>query len=163
MKKLRLTFSALITIFFLSNAFKAVSDNYFQIGSKKWNIETSEMANESYDTKSKFELDFISDANKLSKAQTFIYLSLTSSNTYKIADGIYEISETSLNDREPYRFNGSVFINKKEVQIVNGTFSVENKNETIAVHMNFKLANGDILNGIYNGKISSFDRSNTYN
>jgi hypothetical protein len=163
MKKILLFTIPLLGLFFLITAFKNVSENFFQISSKKWNLESAEIANESYDVKSKFELDFMSEVNKLSDAKTFIYLSLTSSNTYKVADGIYEISLTSLSGREPYHFNGSVFINDKEIKIVDGTFSVENINEAISVHMIFKLANGDILNGIYNGEFTSIDRSKNYN
>ncbi|MCM4155949.1 hypothetical protein [Gramella sp. AN32] len=162
MKNSLLTSVTLIVIFFLNNSFKVASDNYFQIGSKNWKLESAEITNESYDNKSKFEIDFISGTSKLSDAQTFIYISLTSANTYKVADGIYTISKKSLSDREPYRFNGSIFINNKEVKIVDGTFSVE-MNESFSVHMIFKLANGDILNGNYNGKYSSFDRSKNYN
>ena len=75
MRNILLTFVALFSIFFLSTSFKTISNNYFKIGDKVWNLQSVELANESYDTKSKFELDLISGTNKLSDAETFIYLS----------------------------------------------------------------------------------------
>ena len=162
MRNILLTLVALFSIFFLSISFKTISDNYFKIGDKVWNLQSVELANESYDTKSKFELDLISGTNKLSDAETFIYLSLTSSTTYNLSNGIYEISNASLSEREPYKFNGSVFINDKEVEIIGGTFSIEGLKNSIFVNMNFKLANGDVLNGSYTGAFSSLNRSKSY-
>ena len=91
-----------------------------------------------------------------------LYIFLTSSTTYSLSNGIYEISNTSLSEREPYKFNGSVFINNKEVEIIGGTFSVEGLKNSIFVNMNFKLANGDVLTGGYTGAFSSLNRSKSY-
>ena len=91
-----------------------------------------------------------------------LYIFLTSSTTYSLSNGIYEISNTSLSEREHYKFNGSVFINNKEVQIIGGTFSVEGLKNSIFVNMNFKLTNGDVLTGSYTGAFSSLNRSKSY-
>ena len=150
---------SLIGVFVLTTAFTITSKNYFEIGHKKWNLESAIIANESYEVNSKFDLDLISDGKEFSDAKTYIWLSLTSSNTSKVADGLYEFSSKPLSNREPFHFNGSVFINEMEIKIVNGTFTVETLKDNVSVHMIFKLANGNILNGEYNNKFSAEDRS----
>lgn len=158
MKKSLLLLTILFPAFFLFSAFNTISENYFEIGSKKWNLQSAIIANESYGINSKFELDLLSDKRELSEAKTFIWLSLTSTGTEKITEGVYKFSQASLNDRAPFGFNGAVHINGEEIKIDNGSFSLETFNEAVSVHFVLELANGNIVKGNYKGPFSSVDR-----
>lgn len=158
MKKSLLFSAILFPVIFLFSAFNTISENYFEIGSKKWNLQSAIIANESYGLNSKFELDLISDKTELSEAKTFIWLSLTSSGTEKITEGVYKFSQASLNDRASLGFNGAVFINGEAIKIVNGSFSLETLDETVSVHFVLELANGNIVKGTYKGPFSAVDR-----
>lgn len=152
-----ISFGALILFF--TSAFMANSDNYFEIGSKQWNLKSGQIANESFDLNSKFGLDLIGEKTDSSKDNSLIWFSLTSTNTDKIKDGFYEFSSTPLNDRAPYSFNGSVKISDREFKITNGSFSIKTLEDSISVNFILELANGNIVNGKYNGKVSLADRS----
>jgi hypothetical protein len=139
-----------------------IPNNFFTIGKNTYSLSFFQLANESYATKSKFEVDLITDNEDLSKAKTFLYFSLTSDNTSNLSKGIYQFSSAALNDRLPFNFNGSVKINNHTVEIIGGTISLENQGAEYDIQFILKLKNGDVAKGIYRGKALDVDRSRAY-
>src|SRR5687767_12746380 len=125
--------------------------NFFTIGNNRYALSFSEIANESYSTKSKFEVDLLTEEKELAKAKTFIWFSLTSNNTATLADGIYQFSSGELNDRLPLHFNGSVKINNHVVEIIGGTVSIAHREREYDIQFILKLQNGDQAKGMYRG------------
>lgn len=139
-----------------------IPNNFFTVGKNTYSLSFFQLANESYGTKSKFEVDLMTEDEDLSKAKTFLYFSLTSDNTSILSNGIYEFSSAALNDRLPFNFNGSVKINNHIVEIIGGTISLENQGGEHDIQFILKLKNGDVAKGIYRGKALDVDRSKAY-
>ncbi len=139
-----------------------IPNNFFTVGKNTYPLSFCQLANESYGTKSKFEVDLMTEDEDLSKAKTFLYFSLTSDNTSILSEGIYQFSSSALNDRLPFNFNGSAKINNHTVEVVGGTISLENRGGGYDIQFILKLKNGDIAKGIYRGKALDIDRSNAY-
>ena len=161
MKSTSLTL-AFLFIFCLSSFNNKIQDNFFTVGNNRYSLSYSEIANESYNIKSKFEVDLMTKDEDLAKAETYVYFSLTSNNTAMLSNGIYQFSSGSLNDRLPFHFNGSVKINYHVVEITGGSISIENRSQEYDIHFILKLENGDIAKGMYRGKASEVDRSKAY-
>src|SRR5688500_14078981 len=94
----------LFGILTLSGFTKDISKNFFTIGNNKVSLNSAIIANESYGIKSKFEVDLISQSEDLTKAQTYVYFSLTSNNTSNLTNGVYEFSSANLSQRLPFNF-----------------------------------------------------------
>jgi hypothetical protein len=139
-----------------------ISKNFFTIGDKKISLNSAIIANESYGVKSKFEVDLISQSTDLTKAQNYVYFSLTTNNTTNLTNGIYEFSSAILSQRLPFNFNGTVKVNGHVVEIADGTISIENRKGDFDIQFVLKLKNGDTAKGAYQGKVSEVNRSRSY-
>ena len=157
-----LFFLALFCMLSLSSFTKDISKNFFTIGNNKVLLHAALIANESYGIKSKFEVDLVNQYDDLTKAQTYVYFSLTSNNTSNLSDGVYQFSSANLNQRLPYQFNGSVKVNNHVVEITEGTISIENRSGDLDIQFILKLKNGDTAKGTYQGKVSEVNRSRSY-
>ncbi len=162
MKKFTSLVITLIFAYTVLSGFTPVRENSLQIGNTEWKLQSAVIANESYGSKSKFELDIISDNEAVDKAKTFVYFSITGTASTTLADGSYQLSDDKLDNRKPFQFSGSVQLNGNMVKIKNGTFSIENTRGSAIIHFILKLENGDVANGSYSGKISFIDRSTNY-
>jgi len=154
---------AFFFIFCLSSFEHDTPANFFTVGNNKHSLDFSEIVNESYGIKSKFEVDLINQVEDLAKAKTYLYFSLASNNTASLSNGIYQFSSTALNDRLPFQFNGSIKINNHKLEITEGTISIEKCNRDYDIQFILKLQNGDIAKGTYRDKVLEVDRSRAYN
>jgi len=161
MKSILFTLAFCTTIFLIS--FKCdILKNSFKIGSNEYSINSSLIANESYGTKSKFEVDLLNQDDRLDKPKTLVWFSATSNCTYKLSDGMYKFSMSSLAERLPFHFNGSVIINKHEVSIKDGSLSIETTGTNLEIYFILKLANGDLVKGSHSGNPSQVNRDKSY-
>lgn len=157
-----LFFLAIFCILSLSSFTKDILKNFFTIGNNKVLLNSALIANESYGIKSKFEVDLIDQYDDLTRAQTYVYFSLTSTNTSNLSNGVYQFSSANLNQRLPYQFNGSVKVNNHIIEIAEGTISLENRSGDLDIQFILKLKNGDTAKGTYRGKVSEVNRSRSY-
>jgi len=161
MKSILFTLASMF-VFSLSSFDNKIPGNFFTVGNNTHSLSFFQLANESYDIKSKFEVDLMTKDEDLAKAKTYIYFSLTSNNTAYVSNGIYQFSSGAMNDRLPFHFNGSVKINNHVVEISGGTISIENRSHEYDIQFILKLQNGDIAKGLYRGKALEVDRNRTY-
>ncbi|HSB94297.1 MAG TPA: hypothetical protein VLC28_14340 [Flavitalea sp.] len=146
----------------LSGFINYSSENFFTVAKNKYPLTSLQVANESYGITPKFEIDLITGVSDLGKANTYIFVSLSSDNTADISNGIYQFSSEPLNERLPFSFNGFVKVNKHEVKIFQGTISVENRDNEFDIQFILKLQNGDIAKGTYHGKALKINRNQSY-
>jgi hypothetical protein len=156
--------NAIFTLVLLVSGFicsSQQSENYFKMGEQKWPLLYSEIANESYGSKSKFEIDLMVDSHDILKSKTFVWLSIAGNTVAELSDGIYYFSSTDLGHRSAFRFNGSVFINNQERKITKGSFSVDKKPGQLKIQFDFTLENGQTVKGYYEGASKTIDRSSS--
>ena len=159
-------FNILTLVFFLTlflNTFgNDTLSNILTVGNNKFSLDYAELANESYGIHSKFEVDLVNQHNNLTTAKTYVYFSLTGSNTGHLSDGIYHFSSATLSERLPHQFSGALKINNHNVEITGGTIVIETRKSDFGIQFILKLKNGDIAKGIYGGKVVKSDRSKAY-
>lgn len=148
---------------FLFNVYLLVygqdTTGYFQIGTRRWPLLFSEVANESHGINSKWEIDLTNDDKNVSRAKTFIYFSLTGNNITRLTEGMYEFTSSTTRARSPFWFYGEVSIDEQKINITGGSLSLEKEKEGIKVHFVLSLENGNVVTGQYSGKTFEADRT----
>ncbi|MBC8053185.1 MAG: hypothetical protein H7Y13_08975 [Sphingobacteriaceae bacterium] len=148
---------SVLLILILTSATPKLS--YFETGGKKFLLRSSILANESFGTNSKFEIDLLQakDAG-VTVTGTYIYLSLASNSQTELGNGKYIFNEDVIHSKKPFVFSGVLSIDNKPVKIRGGSFAIVKKRKILKMDFLFKLENGESVKGYYEGTYQQTDR-----
>lgn len=147
---------ALLLVFCGRNGGNEPPTNSFQFKDQSFNIDRCEIANESFDNTSKFEVDLLigkkdNNLNDTTKEKNVIWFSIVSKNVSDITEGEYHFSSKSINKKAAMTFSGAVWVENKKLDIIEGDLIC--KRDSDKINMTFKLSvdKENELKGTYSG------------
>ena len=139
--------------------------NSFQFKNQAFNVNGCEIANESFENTSKFEVDIVFEKkgnhiNDTTKAKNLIWLTIASKTVSKIADGKYQFSSEGINKRAAMTFLGAVWVENKKIDINEGELICKQDSDKINITFKLKVDKENELKGTYSGSFVYVSRGN---
>lgn len=141
-------------------------NNSFFYKDTEYSLDFCNIANESFENVSKWELDLtccdvenyyaVNDDVKNKKVNTLIYISLKSINNKQLSKGTYVYSKENIGTRQEMTLYGNVEIDSEKLEISGGEINVDYHDEKIVLSFSFKVNNGKQISGNYIGNYKFF-------
>ena len=147
---------ALLLIFCDRKGGNEPPSNSFQINDQSFIIDRCEIANESFENTSKFEVDLFikkqdNNLNDTTTEKNLIWLSIAAEKVSDLAEGEYHFSSKSVNDRAPMTFSGAVWMENKKKDITEGDLMCKRDSDKISITFKLKVDKENELRGTYSG------------
>ena len=147
---------ALLLVFCGRNGGNEPPTNSVQIKDQMFSINRCEIANESFDNTSKFEVDLLigkkdNNLNDTTNEKNVIWFSIASKNVSDITEGEYHFSSKSINKRAAMTFSGAVWVENKKMDITEGDLMCKRDPGKINISFNLKVDKEKELKGTYSG------------
>ncbi|MBE9660624.1 hypothetical protein [Mucilaginibacter myungsuensis] len=123
-------------------------------------MEYVAVANESFSTTSKFEIDLYSGNADMAQAKETIWISLACNDIEKLTNGHYSYSNQGVNTRKPFEFYGAFIKDGQKIAVKSGNFDVILNKDQLEIDYKLGLVDGSKLKGRYQGKCNMADRRN---
>ena len=150
---------------FNSDAYKSKKNAVFY-NKIEYPLDFCNLANESYNNVSKWEMDLTccnnkeyyksKDDVKKNSINTLVWLSLKSVNNKQFSVGTYIYENGNVATRQQMTFYGSLEIDAEKLNISGGEINIEYLEGDILVTFNLEVNNGKALSGKYLGSYKTF-------